>query len=55
MTKEELDSIPLAPDSERFGCRWLEESDPDGVTEPDGTEWKFLRLDGVLHKRPYPF
>jgi len=55
MTKQELDAIPLAPDSMRFGARWLEDSDPDGVTEPDGTEWKFLRIDGVLHKRLYPF
>lgn len=55
MTKQELDAIPLAPDSMRFGARWLEDSDPDGVTEPDGTEWKFLRIDGVLHKRLHPF
>lgn len=53
MTKEELEAIPLAPESYRFCSRWLEDHDPDGVTEPDGTEWKFLRIDGVLHKRAY--
>ena len=55
MTNEELDAIPLAPASMRFGARWLEDDDPNGVTEPDGTEWKFLMVDGVLHKRPFPF
>ena len=52
MTKDELDALPVVS---VMGARWLEDSDPDGVTEADGTEWKFLRLDGVLCKRLYPY
>lgn len=50
-----LDNIPLAPESHMSCARWLEDDDPDGMVEADGTEWKFLRIDGVLHKRPYPY